>query len=57
MLQIPKDSIIDYIVKKGDTLYSIANRYGVSVKDIMNLNGLKNSSLFINQKLLIPVNS
>jgi LysM repeat protein len=43
-----------YTVKKGDTLYSIASSYGVSVDDIKSLNNLTNNNLSVGQELLIP---
>ncbi|MCH5167056.1 MAG: LysM peptidoglycan-binding domain-containing protein [Erysipelotrichales bacterium] len=43
-----------YIVKAGDTLYAIANKFGVSVDAIKKLNNLTSNSLSINQKLKIP---
>lgn len=44
-----------YTVKSGDSLYSIAKNYpGVSANDIMNHNGMKNSSIKPGMKLLIP---
>lgn len=45
---------ITYTVKSGDNLYSIANRYGVSVKEIMNLNNLTSNLLNVGQTLRIP---
>lgn len=45
-----------YIVKRGDTLYSIARSYGVSVNSIKELNNLINNTLSIGQQLLIPNN-
>jgi LysM repeat protein len=53
----PPGNYIVYIVKSGDTLYKIANQYGVSVNDIIELNKLPNSSLSINQQLLIPTST
>ena len=56
-LIIPANSSLDYqtyTVKKGDTLYSIARNYNVSVNDIKNLNNLTNNVLNIGQSLLIP---
>lgn len=46
---------IDYTVKKGDSLYSIARTYGISVNDIMSFNNLNSSLLNIGQMLKIPV--
>lgn len=43
-----------YIVKSGDTLYGIANRYGVTVNDIKSLNNLTSNTLSIGQRLKLP---
>ncbi|PZT48932.1 lytic transglycosylase [Helicobacter valdiviensis] len=43
-------------VNKGDTIYSIAKRYGISSKKLANFNAIKNSnSLSINQEIIIPL--
>ena len=47
-------STTNYIVRKGDNLYSIANRFNTSVTAIMNLNNLTNNNLSIGQVLKIP---
>ena len=47
---------INYTVKKGDNLSSIAKKFGVSVKHIMSLNNLKNTIIKKGQKLKIIVN-
>lgn len=50
----PKE--ITYIVKAGDTLSSIAAKYGVNYKEIAKLNNLTNANLIYGgQKLKIPV--
>lgn len=46
---------IEYIVEKGDSLWSIANKYNTTVNSIKTLNELKGDSLQIGQKLLIPI--
>ena len=46
----------NYIVKRGDTLYKIANEYNTNVSDIMKLNNLSSNLLSIGQELLIPSN-
>ena len=48
---------INYTVKKGDSLYKIANNYNTSVANIVNLNNLQNNNLSIGQILKIPVTS
>lgn len=61
-IRIPKTvtsetSEIEYIVKSGDNLYTIANRYNTTVDDIMNYNNLKSNLLTIGQVLQIPNNN
>jgi murein DD-endopeptidase MepM/ murein hydrolase activator NlpD len=43
-----------YTVKSGDTLFAIANRFGVSVEELRRANGLRGSSIARGQKLKIP---
>ena len=43
-----------YIVKKGDTLYKIANMYKTTVDNLKALNNLKSNILSIGQKLIVP---
>lgn len=43
-----------YIVQRGDTLYSIANKYGVSVSELMNYNNLTSNLISIGDTLYIP---
>ena len=43
-----------YTVKFGDTLYSIAQKYGTTAKAIQDLNYLKSTNLSIGQVLRIP---
>ncbi|MEA3512547.1 MAG: LysM peptidoglycan-binding domain-containing protein [Campylobacterota bacterium] len=44
---------VDYVVKVGDTIAAIANRYKVSFKKIMKDNNLKTSMIHIGDKLVI----
>ncbi len=44
-----------YIVQRGDTLYSIARRHGVSVQALVASNGLASELIHPGQSLLIPV--
>jgi len=43
-----------YVVKPGDSLYHISNRFGVPVEAIKEVNGLKGPLIKPNQVLLIP---
>ena len=42
-----------YTVKSGDTLYKIANKYGMSVSQLMAINKLENTNLKIGQVLKV----
>ena len=42
-----------YIVKSGDSLWSISKKYGLTVDELKELNDLSNNNLSIGQKLLI----
>ena len=43
-----------YTVKKGDSLWKIANTYGVTVNDLVKTNNLSGTSLSVGQEILIP---
>lgn len=43
-----------HVVQKGDTLYSIARKYGTTVERISELNGLSGNALEIGQTLRLP---
>ena len=43
-----------YKVQKGDTLYDIARRFGVSISDLRHENGLKTSRIYPGEVLRIP---
>lgn len=45
--------VISYKVKKGDTLYSIAKRFNLSVEELMRLNNLRTSNLSPGQTLIV----
>ena len=56
-IEIPGNESFNYVVVAGDTLWGIANRFNVTVKDIINLNNLTSTTLSIGQNLLIPRSS
>ncbi len=43
-----------YVVRPGDTLFSIARRYGVTVQAVMSANGLTGTNIRAGQQLVIP---
>ena len=43
-----------YVVKKGDSLWSIAKAYDTTVKELQTLNNLSSTSLSIGQTLKVP---
>lgn len=49
--ETPDENI--YTVKSGDTLYSIANKYGMTVSELKALNNLISNTLSIGQKLVV----
>lgn len=53
----PSANQITYIVKKGDSLWAIANRYDTTVDQIKSNNNLKTNTLSIGQTLIIPSTS
>ena len=60
VLKIPNSTVdqdnsnLTYIVKKDDTLYSIAKLFNTSVDELKAINNLKNDTLSINQILILP---
>jgi len=44
-----------HVVSRGDTLYSVARRYGTTVNAIVRTNGLRNPNwIYVGQKLIMP---
>ena len=57
VLKIPGKEISDeivYVVEKGDSLWSIAKKYNITVNELKNYNNLTDNMLSIGEKLLIP---
>lgn len=58
---VPDDSDNDdeeydlYVVEKGDSLWLIANNYGISVDELISMNDLSSLVLQIGQQLKVPV--
>lgn len=47
----------NYVVRRGDTLWSISQKFGTTVTTLKRSNGLRSSRLKVGQKLYIPNNS
>jgi LysM repeat protein len=50
----PTPFMVEYIVKSGDTLIDIANKYNVTVDQIREANNLTSDIIHVGDKLLIP---
>ena len=53
-VQMAPENTFDHVVEKGQSLFSISKKYGVSVAEIKTINRLTSEQLSINQKLWIP---
>jgi LysM repeat protein/ABC-type branched-subunit amino acid transport system substrate-binding protein len=49
------DSTIEHLVKSGETLYSIAKQYNVTVAQLKSKNPMLGDQLSIGQKVLVPI--
>ncbi len=47
------NDVIDYKVKQGDTLYSIARKFNLSIDRLMEMNNLSDTALHIGQQLIV----
>lgn len=54
-LQIPAE--VTHVVKRGENLYTISNRYGVSAKDVRKWNKLKSSKLAKGKRLILFIDN
>ncbi|MCB9006126.1 MAG: LysM peptidoglycan-binding domain-containing protein [Ardenticatenaceae bacterium] len=50
----PTPETVIYVVQRGDTLYSIARRYGATVDAVKAANGLTSNNISPGQQLIIP---
>ena len=57
LLNVPSGlSLVNsYVVEKGDTLYSIAKKFDISINKLKEYNNLTNNLLNVGQKILIPI--
>lgn len=53
----PSSSTSTHIVSKGDTLYSIARKYNVSLSKLMRDNGISSANISVGQRLSLPGSS
>ncbi|SJZ97151.1 peptidoglycan DD-metalloendopeptidase family protein [Selenihalanaerobacter shriftii] len=45
---------LEYIVKSGDSLYMLANKYDTSIGRLQEVNELSSSTIYVGQNLIIP---
>lgn len=62
MIVVPNNTKNDwfevYTVKKGDNLYAIAQKYNMSLVDLLNINGLdKDKYIYPGQEIMVPKNN
>ena len=50
---VPANPVSTYTVQRGETLFSIANRYGLTVNELRDLNGISGNSIHSGQKLRV----
>jgi N-acetylmuramoyl-L-alanine amidase len=53
--EVPRD--IRHVIRRGDTLSGIADRYKTSMQRIRTVNGLRSDTVRLGQTLRIPVES
>lgn len=51
---VAEDTTTTYVVKRGDSLYTIASTYGVTVDELKNANGIVGDIITVGQVLTIP---
>ncbi|MBC2579701.1 LysM peptidoglycan-binding domain-containing protein [Clostridium sp. DJ247] len=44
-----------YVVQPGDCLYMISLRFGVCIRELLKLNSMRSDTLYVGQKLFIPL--
>jgi len=52
--KVQRKNYVEYTVKRGDSLFGLARRYGTTTKVIQSMNGLRSSNLQIGQVLTLP---
>ena len=51
--RVPAEGRLEYVVRSGDTLWKIAQKYGVSVVYLINLNRLTNPDLLLPDQVIV----
>ena len=53
-IALERPSIVIYFVEEGDSLWSIAKKYGTTVEKIKSANNMESDMIFAGRKILIP---
>jgi len=54
----PKKGIADYVIKSGDTIFTIARKHHTTTKELRDANGMKRNSIIrVGKKLKVPTNT
>ena len=48
-----KNNLKNHIVTKGDTLYSLSRKYGLTVADLIKINSLDSNTISVGQILIV----
>lgn len=51
---VPPDDWGLYVVQKGNTLQTVADRYGAEIETLMRVNCLNTQTIFVDQRLYVP---
>ncbi len=52
-IAVPRNNSATHIVARGETLFSIANKYGLTVDELKNMNSFSGNSIMVGQKIRV----
>jgi len=54
VIPVIKPSMISYVIRKGDTLHKVSQKFDVAINTLMRVNNKTNSLIVVGKKLVIP---